>query len=185
MSKTINDIDDLKIRFRHDAEATIKSVYDEYKLNFISYALSMTKDKHLIIDVYQEAVIGLYQNLLNEKITNNKASVKTYLFEIGKRQLYTALNKGSKEIYHENPMILSSKAKYYEPTTDQNDTIKKSIRMLGLTCQKLLTLFYYRNYSIDAIVHELNMKNENSVKANKSRCLKNLQQIIKSNTYVN
>lgn len=180
MSETISDLNELKVRFRDDAESTIKSIYDEYKKSFIHFALSKTKDEHLIIDIYQEAIIGLYQNLINDKITTNYATVKTYLFEIGKRQLYTELQKRSKEIYHEEPrslLIISHDSEL----SSENELLKKSIRMLGETCQKLLTLFYYHNYSIDAIVHELDLKNENSVKANKSRCLKNLQKIIKSN----
>ena len=180
-NERITDLELLKERFSCDAEKTLSSIYLWYRQDFMDFGKSMIDENALVIDAFQDSVIALYQNLLNERIQSNSASVKTYLFEIGKRKIFSAIRKTSKEVLEEDP--LSSVAVEEDrnlSNMDQEDKMKKAINKLNITCQKLLILFYYRKYSIDAIMHSLDMKNENSVKANKSRCIKKLKSILTS-----
>ena len=56
--------------------------------------------------------------------------------------------------------------------------IVKALNSLGSKCQEIIRLFYYSNYSNEAIMHRMNYENENTVKAHKSRCIKKLRTLI-------
>lgn len=179
-NKRIVDLDNLKELFQLDSEKTIDSIYRDYRDEFLNFGIKTCEKKELVVDAFQEAIIGLYQNLIEHKITENKSSVKTYLFEIGKRQLLKSLKK-EKNVAQGNNMNIEINSDIKEDEFPEKVRIRTAVGELGDTCQQLITLYYYRKYSIDAIMHSLGMKNENSVKANKSRCLKQLKQILSSN----
>ena len=61
---------------------------------------------------------------------------------------------------------------------DQQKKIRYAINKLGGKCKELILLFYYKRYSIEAIMHQMGYKNENTVKAHKSRCMKSLEKIV-------
>ncbi len=176
----IVDLDNLKALFRSDAEKTIDTIYKDYREEFLNFGIKISENRELVVDAFQDAIIGMYQNLIENRITENRSSVKSYLFEIGKRQLLKAMKK-EKMLVLKNEVIGD-----VDPDTGSKDTVekerlRKAVSELGETCQKLITLYYYRRYSIDAIMRSLEMKNENSVKANKSRCVKQLKEILSSN----
>jgi len=181
MSKErIVDLDNLKALFRSDAEKTIDSIYRDYREEFFHFGIKICEKRELLVDAFQDAIIGMYQNLIENKITENKSSVKTYLFEIGKRQLLKAMKK-EKLVTQKNDVVAEGYLDTDSIEFAEKERIRKAVSKLGDTCQQLITLYYYRRYSIDAIMHNLGMKNENSVKANKSRCVKQLKQILSVN----
>lgn len=173
----ITDLFELRQMFQRDTEKTISIIYNNYRESFLQFSKKYTVNEVLIVDAFQDAVIALYQNLMEDKITSNNSKVKTYLFEIGKHKLFNGIRKES-NIYK----IQNEQPNYSYTDTDYNEEVslpmKEAIGKLGKTCKKLLILYYYRKYSINAIMYELNMKTENSVKANKSRCLKKMRLII-------
>lgn len=181
MSKErIVDLDILKTLFQSDAERTIDAIYRDYREEFFHFGIKMCEKRELVVDAFQDAIIGLYQNLIENKIVENKSSVKTYLFEIGKRQLLKSMKKENL-IVQRNELVANIKTDIDTKDSMEKERIREAISKLGETCQRLITLYYYRRYSIDAIMHDLNMKNENSVKANKSRCVKQLKKILSEN----
>lgn len=180
MSKErIVDLDKLKALFQSDAERTIDLVYRDYRAEFLNFGVKMCSNKELVVDAFQEAILGLYQNLIQNKIIENKSSVKTYLFEIGKRQLLKSMKK-EKQIANRNEVVIENHSVRSDNENIEKERIRKAVSELGKTCQQLITLYYYRRYSIEAIMYNLGMKNENSVKANKSRCVKKLKEILSS-----
>ncbi len=65
------------------------------------------------------------------------------------------------------------------PLTQEQILLRKYFKQLGEKCQQVLTLFYYRGLNIEEIVKQAGYNNANVVKAQKSRCLKTLKQLIK------
>jgi len=181
MSTTeITDLFELRSIFIEDADKAISLVYKYYRNAFMVFAKKITLDDNLIIDAFQEAVIALYQNLIENKISTNNCTVKTYLFEIGKHKLFNILRKENKQILTDDLKLNFDIYCNEIKNTDNEIIIKlsKALEKLGKTCQKLLNLYYYKKFSINAIMHTLDMKSENSVKSNKSRCIKNLKLLI-------
>ena len=65
---------------------------------------------------------------------------------------------------------------------DDNDSqmrvIKDAFKKLGQQCQNVLRLFYYEEKKLDEIQSILNYTNKDVLKAQKSRCLKQLKELI-------
>ena len=68
----------------------------------------------------------------------------------------------------------------FNPTQDR---IQTALQQLSESCRKLMILFYYRQYSIEAIMHSMGYLNENVTKSHKSRCLKQLKEIFTSKKF--
>jgi RNA polymerase sigma-70 factor (ECF subfamily) len=58
--------------------------------------------------------------------------------------------------------------------------VEKAMDNLGDGCKEIITMFYYQKCSIMDIVERLDYKNENVVKAHKSRCMKRLKELVQS-----
>ena len=63
--------------------------------------------------------------------------------------------------------------------TERQEKFKIAFEKLGENCQKIINLFYLDKKSIKQIKILGNYKNENTVKAQKSRCMKTLRELIK------
>lgn len=160
-----------------DAECAVSQVYDSYRSAFLMFARKISKNKELAIDAFQEAVIALYENAVRGKIESNGTSLKTYLFAIGKNKLITILNKEGKYVSmpeYERSMSVDDSGEDVQLPAE----IEIAYQRLGDTCQKIIELYYYRRYSIEAIMQSLDLTSENSVKANKSRCIKQLRNLV-------
>lgn len=161
--------------FQKDREKAISQIYGTYRSAFMFFARKYTNDEDLIIDAFQEAVIAFYQNATNGNITDVGSTIKTYLFSIGKFKLFSLLKKEAKYIPIENEVILDTKK---QESIEIPEEIINAYDLLGETCKRIIVLFYYKRYSIDAIMNSMDFKNENTVKANKSRCIKQMRQLI-------
>ncbi len=56
--------------------------------------------------------------------------------------------------------------------------------MLGTSCKKILTLFYYENLSMKEIVEQTDYDNEQVIRNKKHKCLKALTTLVKRNTSI-
>ena len=65
--------------------------YESYREPYISFARRYTDDEELIADSYQDAFVALYENVMEQKITELKSSLKTYVFSIAKYSLFAKL----------------------------------------------------------------------------------------------
>ncbi len=158
-----------------------KGYYQEYKNDFIQFARKFTPDTDLIVDAYHDAFIVLYENVLSRQLEEMTSSLKTYVFSIGKYTLLNKLKKRHRTVYTEG--VEGMEMPQYGIVEDLErsesaDLLRRHIRSLGDACQSLLILFYYKKYSIEAMMHTLGYKNENTVKAYKSRCLKKLKELM-------
>src|SRR5690606_23200153 len=75
-----------------------------------------------------------------------------------------------------------------EPALYEIDTPESRLRLLqqayiqlGPKCQEVLRLFYYEGLKLDAIQKKLAYDSKDTVKSQKSRCLKQLKQIVHAN----
>ena len=180
-SEILQDQQLLQALKTHGSKA-LEQLYLLYRADFIAFARKYRANEADILDVYQDAIIAFFENIQSGKIIELKSTIKTYLFSIGKYKLIDKLKQNGKEIATE---FLENIEEPLENTfeeqvnlTHQQQQLKEAISELGGPCKELLILFYYRQYSIEAIQNEMNYKNNNVVKAHKSRCMKSLRAII-------
>ena len=140
------------------------------------------------IDIYQDAYIVFYENFTTGKMLELTSSVSTYLFSIGKYMILNQLRKNSKSVnsdlimerVKDNNELFDESIAHDEPLTYEQELLQKHFDKLGEKCKKVLTLFYYRGFSIEEIMEAEGYNSENVVKSQKSRCLKTLKEFIKN-----
>lgn len=149
---------------------------------FLQYFKKYNIQDSDIEDIYQESITALYMNGVQGKISQLTSSLKTYLFSIGKNKAIDHLRK-NKKVSEANDLA----ADEYEEIeiekvqlTKQQKLLYLNFEKLGDSCKNILKLFYYRGYSIQDIVESEKYKDSNTVKSQKSRCIKQLRELVKT-----
>lgn len=173
--KIIND-------FRNHDMNALQYVYQTYRKEFIKWSTyKYNIETEVAEDVFSDAVIDGYQNILSGRYTRNeRASLKSYLFEIGKNKIMNILNR--QKIAETHLKVMS----YQQEKTINNifDTnknkeitskVQELMELLDDKCRKVLTLFYFHSLSMEDIASEMEFKNEDVAKNKKLKCLRRLQ----------
>ncbi|WP_446051224.1 RNA polymerase sigma factor [Zobellia laminariae] len=176
---------------RKGSDDLLKRVYESNRLKFLNYARRYNLSEEENIDVYQDAYVIFYDNVMSGKLESLTSSISTYLFSIGKYLIFDKMRKNKKVV--SGDYDLSRVAEVDEEVntfemekqslTTEQELLKKHFGSLGDKCQELLTLFYYRGFTIQEIMEAKNYNSENVVKSAKSRCMKTLKEKIQANTY--
>src|SRR4051794_41115573 len=75
----------------------LQQFYSAHRREFISWVQkAFGYPPEEATDIYQDSIIVVYENILSEKITSLNASLKTYLFSIGKNKLLRKIDKDKK-----------------------------------------------------------------------------------------
>ena len=159
-------------------------VYEGYRDAFIAFASKYDVDRDAILDIYQESMLVLYENIMKGKIKDFSSSIKTYLFGVGKFKLYEEL-RSQKKLVLVDDFNDQEEIEEVETTelTSQQKALKLHFQKLGERCRNILELFYLNGLRIKEIMIAANYENENTVKAQKSRCLKQLKTMMNPQNY--
>lgn len=161
-------------------QQAIEKIYNLYKREFLVYSSRFSVSDDDAIDIYQDSIVVLYENILSGKLTSLTSSLKTYLFAIGKYKIYNSLKIKA------NIMDLDEYKHVLEEESDEEfllreENIKRqqqAYQQLGGKCQKIIKSFYYENLSIEEIKTRLGYASKDVVKSQKSRCIKQIREII-------
>ncbi len=165
-----------------NSDQEISKLYLEYRDDFIrntaKYQLSVEKK----IDIYQDAFIVIYEGLKKGNI-KIETSLKHYLYGVGRNMIIDEINNQIKERKLKDGLSKEKEAfdidlSSGDVLSEKQELLLKGINSLSEKCREILILFYYRKYSIEAIMHTMNYQNENVTKSHKSRCLKQLKTIL-------
>lgn len=164
----------------------LKQVYQKHREPFMAWASGKfpTVEMVIIEDVYSEAVVDFYENILKNKYQHS-ASIKTYLFTLGRNKIVNIIQKKmthqSKSdeiiIQEENRGLVNPEAEQRQ--SEQAAIIKTLLSQLCEDCRQVLTLFYFYEHSMKEIAEKLNYKNANVSKTKKRECLKQLMDLAK------
>jgi RNA polymerase sigma factor (sigma-70 family) len=170
-------------------ETTLRQIYPLYALEFKAWARRYVQCSEAdLTDAYQEALVAFYRNVVTGRLTNLTSSLKTYIFAIGYRQLRHALKNNQRmELVIEPPeselpldpnflQILIEDEEYQA----QRHYLNKALQRLSPSCQEVLELYFYQNFSIPKIKELMHYQSENAVSVQKSRCLKSLRDILEN-----
>lgn len=163
-------------------QSILKKLYIEYRADFIAFGRKISVLEDDVLDSYQDAIIALQEQAFKGKLDNITCSLKTYLFGIGKYILYEKNRKQQKtvlKVVETNDYETIEIDVFSNTLSNQQQKIQTGFNKLGKKCKEILQLFYYRGYTIEDITDYLNYENKNVVKSQKSRCLKQLKEIIK------
>ena len=164
-------------------EEGLVELYRLHRTEFIKWAWQQFKlDEHDAADVFQDTIISLRSNIVKGKLTELSSTLKTYLFGIGKNIALGRLRQNGK--WYKNPELMEVQEEKSSITTkieesDRTNIVSGLLENIGEPCLSILRLYYYQNYSMEAIANTLDYKNENVVKSQKLRCLKKLKENMK------
>jgi RNA polymerase sigma factor (sigma-70 family) len=159
-------------------------VYEEHRTYSLNFMRKMNSNDDLIKDIYQDAVIVLYEKSRDPEFKLT-CSIQTYLNSICRNQL---LNN-----YKENSRFLSINEDFDSGINDWYDNDQNEIKNeristlenaliklkeLGGNCYEILTRYFYRKQSMNDIALEMNYSNGDNVKNQKSRCQKKLKELV-------
>lgn len=134
-------------------------------------------------EIYQEAFTEFYRKVISGELTQIHHTIKTYLFKIGTNIISNELKKAKRTIKLEN----NSQKFHYTTSTEENDSetiveiVKNAMDDLSEKCRKLLSLYYFENKKYEELRYILSYKNIDSLKSQKYKCFKQLEQIVKNN----
>jgi RNA polymerase sigma factor (sigma-70 family) len=165
-------------------EKVLTDLYAGNRKAFINFAKNLGFGADEAVEAFQESVIILWENANNGKIDNLKSSITTYLFAIGKNKLLRYRKAQSHLDYNLekvlNKKIIENDVNFLEQkATNKQRLIQKALKRLGVKCVELLELFYLEGLDLDEMMKVLEFKNKASLRSQKSRCLKQLKELIK------
>lgn len=123
-------------------------------------------------------------NVRSGKLVNLDSGLKTYLFSIGKNVLLKKYNDKRNEISYEDAYMRVDRVMMdnnYELNKQKSALIERiaetTIKMKE-PCKSILKHYYYENLSLEKIAILMNYKNANTVKSQKIRCMKYLEESL-------
>lgn len=167
-----------------DSELELKRFYFKYRDEFLRITNRYSLNQEAKLDVYQDAMVVLVESIRQGKL-NIQQNLRSYLFGIGKNMIVDKIKSEIKartvqEELKATAIDTESLTLDKIELTHRQSVLQTALEELGKKCQELLTLFYYRKYSIESIRLAMNYNSDNVVKANKSRCMKQLKEIMKN-----
>jgi len=188
VSKSKEDDDEIIKAFIKKDEKILVQWYDKMKPAFMNMCRRYMMGQEKGLDIYQDTMASLYLRVVEGKLSDIKSgSLEGYLMHIGRNKIVDIIRTNVK---YEDPKLkdeLIRKVNEYTElefsesvvSSEQKD-LSDGLKKLGSRCYEVIKLFYYEGLSIDEIQVYMKYKDKNTVKALKSRCMKQLRtQVVK------
>ena len=163
-------------------------LYAKYQPTVMGYLTKSTNlsdvDKQ---DIYQEAIIKLYEKLNDDSFTLTSQLI-TYLIGVCNKRVLELQRKQKRRIFIEDytddySSIDKSDTAYDDDLSNETETfVRELLSQLKDNCRNLLTAKYFLEKSYKEIVKELGIyANVDSAKNSKKKCIEKLKSIIINN----
>ena len=138
-----------------------------------------------IEDIFQDALLVLMQRVKSgDVVSSREGALFSYLVQIGKLTACNLLRK--KRTIASDDAVTSSLNLHNIEESDiavdekqqmQNDFLDKVLDLLPAECRTLLKYFYWNHKPMDEIASILGMRNADSAKSKKSKCMNKVKEI--------
>ena len=156
--------------------------YKENRNAFLQWGenkFSLERDD--LLDIYQNAMIVLYENIKHNRIDGLQSSVVTYLYGIAKNLVYKYYRK--KELINRHEVRLSEHYQFLSASNGEMEfkyaKIKEALSSMKEPCKTILSLFYVMGLKLSLVADKLNYSSTDVLKTQKSRCLKKLKELVR------
>ena len=162
-------------------EKSITRFYHNHKKAFLEYAKKYDLDHEDLLEVYQDACVIFVEKAQRGLLDELKSSPKTYLFGIGKNLIYKRFEKIKREQHaFENLEFPAIEEPFLEDESPAQLGLRMAFKKLGKQCKEMLNLYYFKEKKLEEIQELMNYADKNVVKSQKSRCLKQLKELIQN-----
>lgn len=167
-------------------EAYTKGLYKRYKTKFVSWFMKQYRlNNQEALEVYHQAFLILYFQIKNEKLTSLNSTLETYLFGIGKKLMLR--DQSGKKNFSELAEVDLVMANHYEEEKEElvhkKMQVRQILKQVAEPCKSILTMYYFREFSLESIATRLGYKNSGTVKKKKSLCLKHVREQLSAKQY--
>ena len=139
-----------------------------------------------IEDIFQESLIVLMQRVKCGQVTSSRdGALFSYLVQIGKLTACNLLRK-KRTLTLDDSVTFSLNKHNIEEESDltvdekqqmQDNFLDKVLSLLPAECRALLKYFYWNRKPMDEIANILGMRNADSAKSKKSKCMNKIKEI--------
>lgn len=191
--------------FLYNDQRLIDCFYEKHEKKFKRFISKKydISDIDILADIYQDTILRLWHNIQQKKITNLSltVSLENYLYGVGENVARENLRRTTREILIEDdcPVADDENGNDFKRSVE-NKVVKEVVRAsveeydrmerfqiiadvvnaMGEPCAPILLQFYWDGASMDNIATNLGYANGDSAKNQKSRCMKKLKDIFKS-----
>ncbi|MEK6479996.1 sigma-70 family RNA polymerase sigma factor [Catalinimonas sp. 4WD22] len=180
---------DIIANIREGDDRVISQTYTKYRKPFTRWVMKKYRcGESDAIELYQLAFTTLYDQIRSGKLSYITASMKTYLFGIGKNKLYQQQREDRRFDHNIDEMKVhdNGEAKQQKQEKENKyEAIEKAMQKLGNPCKSILYLYYYEGRSMEEIAQKLDYKNADTAKNQKCKCMCRLRKMLENKVKAN
>jgi RNA polymerase sigma factor (sigma-70 family) len=178
-------IEAIKSPQKIDLDRAIKYMYREYFDILKIYTCQNSGNEEDAQDVFQEVLVSFIDLIKKEKF-RGEASIKTFLYSINRNIWFNELKKRGRAEKRDTIFETHKDVTVVDVSQiiEQNETRREILNIvdeLGDICKKILLAYYYDNLSMKEILVNVNYETEQALRNKKSKCLKQLEQLLSAN----
>ena len=159
----------------------LNKLYVAYFPMVLQFILNNNGDEDDAKDVYQEAIIVLY-NKVKSGSFELSSKLKTYIYSVSRRIWLKKLAQHSKKTSNiadfEDILIVEEDMEQHEQKDMQFDKMKAALESLGEPCKTIIEDFYINNQSMQEICEKFGYTNADNAKTQKYKCLQRLKKLF-------
>jgi len=164
----------------NSAEA-LNKLYVAYFPMVLQFILNNNGDEDDAKDVYQEAIIVLY-NKVKSGSFELSSKLKTYIYSVSRRIWLKKLAQQSRKTSNiadfEDVLVVEEDMEQHEQKDMQFDKMKLALDGLGEPCKTIIQDFYINNQTMQDICEKFGYTNADNAKTQKYKCLQRLKKIF-------
>lgn len=165
----------------NNSEEALNKLYLAYFPMVLQFILNNSGGEADAKDVYQEAIIVLYDKIKSGKFELS-SKLKTYLYSVSRRIWLKKLAQQSKKTNNiadfEDVLAEDEDFERHEEKDHQFDLMKKALDNLGEPCKTIIQDFYIHNLSMQDICEKFGYTNTDNAKTQKYKCLQRLKKLF-------
>jgi len=162
-------------------ERYLKFLYQKNKTAVMDLIVKNNGSQAEAKDVFQDAVVALYENIKSSKFRGESA-LGSYLYSIARFMWLNRLKRKSIEqkfLDTQAPEKIADSHLNAMLDAEKKQKIIAIFQSLGEQCKEILVYSIYYEYSMKEIFEKMDYKNEQVVRNKKSKCMKQLKEMIK------
>lgn len=187
MNKALYKEQELLNRLAVGEREAVEEIYKQYHHVIVKWIRKHNGDENDGADIYQEAIVILYQKSKNEEFRLT-CRVGTYLFAIARNLWYKKLqnSKSGVVLVPDNEQAENTERDYQDDINAHHERelhyeqLDNALQQLGEPCSSLLKAFYHKNKSMQDIAAEFGYTNPDNAKTQKYKCLTRLKKLFYS-----
>ncbi|MBO9675263.1 MAG: sigma-70 family RNA polymerase sigma factor [Sphingobacteriaceae bacterium] len=165
----------------NNSKDALNKLYKAYYAMVLQFILNNNGDEDDAKDVYQEAIIVLY-NKIKEGNFELSSKLKTYIYSVCRRIWLKKLNLNSKKAGnitdYEDVLAVEEDVVAHEEKDAAFVKMQSALDHLGEPCKTIIQDFYIHDLSMQDICEKFGYTNTDNAKTQKYKCLQRLKKIF-------